>query len=182
MRPLGCLAAALVQFCFFAAGTRTEGGLQLQETIPLPGVEGRIDHMDIDAAAERLFVCALGNNTLEVIDLRQKKRIHSITGLQSPQGVAYLAGLDRIFVANEKNGVCTFYDGKSYQPVGEVSLRDDADNVRYDPSAKRIYAGFGSGEIAIISDGDGKSVGSVKLAAHPEAFALEKKGRRIFVN
>ena len=148
----------------------------------MPGVEGRIDHMDFDAAGERLFVCALGNNSLEVIDRRQNKRVHSITGLGSPQGVVYLPGLDRIFVANDKGGVCKFYDGKSYQLVGELNLGDDADNVRYDASAERIYTGFGSGGIAVISAAEGKSVGSIKLAGHPEAFTLEKKGRRIFVN
>ena len=183
MRGLFCFGALLVELCFCAASARAEDGtLQLKETIPLAGVEGRIDHMDFDAAGERLFVCALGNNTLEVIDLRQNKRVHSITGLGSPQGVAYLPGLDRIFVANDQGGLCKFYDGKSYEPVGELNLGDDADNVRYDASAKRIYTGFGSGGIAVINAQDGKSVGSIKLAGHPEAFALEKQGRRIFVN
>jgi len=61
-------------------------------------------------------------------------------------------------------------------------LKDDADNVRYDSATKRIYVGFGSGGIAIINSADGKQIGSIKLAAHPEAFELEKNGRRIFVN
>jgi len=165
-----------------AAAPAEKPTLQLKETISLPGVDGRIDHMDFDAAGERLFVCALGNNSLEVIDLRQNKRVHSITGLGSPQGVAYLPELDRIFVANDKGGICKFYDGKSYEPVRELNLGDDADNVRYDVSAKRIYVGFGGGGIAVISAGNGKPVASIKLAAHPEAFALEKQGRRIFVN
>src|SRR5436190_8070096 len=183
MRGLFCFGALLVELCFCVARASAEGGtLQLKETIPLPGVEGRLDHMDFDAAGERLFVCALGNNSLEIIDLRQNKRVHSLTGLGSPQGVAHLPGLDRILVANDKGGICKFYDGKSYEPVGELNLGDDADNVRYDASAKRIYTGFGSGGIAIISAADGKSVGSIKLAAHPEAFALEKQGRRIFAN
>ena len=49
-------------------------------------------------------------------------------------------------------------------------------------AAKKIYVGFGSGGIAIINASDGKQVGSIKLSAHPEAFQLEKKGSRIFVN
>jgi hypothetical protein len=48
--------------------------------------------------------------------------------------------------------------------------------------SKRIYVGFGSGGIGIINAVDGKQIGSVKLAAHPEAFELEKQGQRIFVN
>jgi DNA-binding beta-propeller fold protein YncE len=159
-----------------------DAGIELKQTIPLPGVEGRIDHFAFDPAAERLFVCALGNNSLEVVDLRKGERIHSITGLGSPQGIAYIAELNRLFVANDKDGICKIYDAKSFQPIGELSLNDDADNVRYDEATKTIYVGFGSGGIAIINATDAKQIGSIKLSAHPEAFELEKNGKRIFVN
>jgi DNA-binding beta-propeller fold protein YncE len=183
MRPLFFQSALLVAFCSFTIVAHgKEATLQLKQTISLPGVEGRIDHMELDAAGERLFVCALGNNTVEVLDLRKGERIHSITGLGAPQGIVYIPQLDRIFVANDKGGVCKIYDGKSYQPVGEINFKDDADNVRYDDSSKRIYVGFGSGGIGIVSASEGKTAGSIKLAAHPEAFELEKQGHRIFVN
>jgi DNA-binding beta-propeller fold protein YncE len=156
--------------------------LKLKQTIPLSGVEGRIDHFTFDPAGERLFVCALGNNTVEVLDLRKGDRIHSITGLGAPQGIAYIPELDRIFVANDKGGICKIYDGKSFQVVGELNFKDDADNVRYHEPTKKIYVGFGSGGIAIINALNGKQVGSIELSAHPEAFALEKQGKRIFVN
>ncbi len=158
------------------------GGLQLKQTIPLPGVEGRIDHLDLDAAGERLFVCALGNNTAEVLDLRKGERVHTISDLGAPQGLVYIAELNRLFIANDKGGVCKIYDAKSYQNVGEIDLKDDADNVRYDSATKKIYVGFGSGGIAIVNALDGKQISSIKLSAHPEAFELEKNGKRIFVN
>jgi len=129
-----------------------------------------------------LFVCALGNNSVEVLDLRKGQRIHSITGLGAPQGIAYVPESDRIFVANDKGGVCRIYDGKSFEPVGELNFKEDADNVRYDEAAKKIYLGFGSGGIGIIDAIEGKQLGSIKLAAHPEAFEIEKQGSRIFVN
>jgi DNA-binding beta-propeller fold protein YncE len=156
--------------------------LKLKQTIPLPGVEGRIDHFAFDPAGDRLFVCALGNNTVEVLDLRKGERVRSITGLGAPQGVAYVQEFDRLFVANDKGGICRIYDGKSFQTVGEVNFEDDADNVRYDEATKKIYIGFGSGGIAAVNAPDGKQVGSIKLNAHPEAFQLEKNGSRIFVN
>jgi WD40 repeat protein len=156
--------------------------LKLKQTIPLPGVEGRIDHFTFDPAGERLFVCALGNNTVEVLDLRKGERIHSVTGLGAPQGVAYVPEVNRLFVANDKDGICKIYDGKSFQVVGELNLKDDADNVRYDEATKKIYVGFGSGGIAVVNARDGKQLGSIKLSAHPEAFQLEKNGNRIFVN
>ena len=156
--------------------------LQLTQTIRLPGVEGRIDHMELDATSDRLFVCALGNNTVEVLDLRKGERIHSITGLGAPQGIAYIPELNRIFVANDKGGICKIYDGKSFQAVGRLDFKDDADNVRYDSPTKKIYVGFGSGGIGVVNAVDGKQIGSIKLSAHPEAFELEKNGKRIFVN
>ena len=80
--------------------------LKLKQTIQLPGVEGRIDHFAADPSGQRLFVCALGNNSLEVIDLRNGERVHSITGLGAPQGVGYAPEVNRLFVANDRGGIC----------------------------------------------------------------------------
>jgi DNA-binding beta-propeller fold protein YncE len=176
-------AIVAIVFCYTLATIRAQTApLKLTKTIALPGMEGRIDHLAFDAAGERLFVCALGNNTVEVVDLRKGVRVHSITGLGAPQGIAYIPESNRIFVANDKGGICKIYDGKSFQAVGELDFKDDADNVRYDSATKQIYVGFGSGGIAVVNAPDGKQIGSIKLSAHPEAFELEKTGKRIFVN
>ena len=161
-----------------------QGGapLKLRTTVALPGVEGRIDHFAFDPTGERLFVCALGNNTVEVLNLQKGQRIYTITGLGAPQGIAYIAELNRIFVANDKGGIFKIYDAKSFEPLGELNFKDDADNVRYDGATKKLYVGFGSGGIAVVNAPDGKQIGSIKLSAHPEAFELEKNGKRIFVN
>jgi DNA-binding beta-propeller fold protein YncE len=167
---------------YLAAAESGNPPLQLQQTIPLPGVEGRIDHFAFDAGGDRLFVCALGNNTVEVLDLRKGERVHAISGLGAPQGLDYIPELNRLFVTNDKGGVCNIYDAKSFQLIGKVDFQDDADNVRYDNTTRRVYVGFGSGGIRIINAADGKQVGSIKLSAHPEAFELKKQGKRIFVN
>jgi len=177
-----CVAAALCCVGVAEIAAQSATPLKLARTIALGGVEGRIDHLAFDTAGERLFVCALGNNTVEVVDLRKAGRIHSITGLGAPQGIAYIPELDRLFIANDKGGICKIYDAKSYQTVGEIDFKHDADNVRYDDSSKRLYVGFGSGGIGIISAPESKTVGSIKLSAHPEAFELEKRSKRIFVN
>src|SRR6059036_2920132 len=183
MRPPILYSTLLAAFCLYPTAAHAEQKtLKLKQTIPLPGVEGRIDHLALDASGERLFVCALGNNTVEVLDLRKGERIHSITGLGAPQGIAYIPELNRIFVANDKGGICRIYNGKSFEAVGALDFKDDADNVRYDSATKQIYVGFGGGGIGVVSAPEGKQVGSIKLSAHPEAFELEKNGKRIFVN
>lgn len=154
----------------------------LLRTIPLPGVEGRIDHMAADTAGHRLFIAALGNNSVEVADLRQGKAIRSIRGMDEPQGVAYVPKGNRIVVACGGDGSVKVLDGTSYLPIKTLDLRSDADNVRYVPAENRIYVGYGSGGIAIIDPDSGIVLSTIKLEGHPESFQLETEGRRIFAN
>jgi hypothetical protein len=156
--------------------------LKLIQTLPLPGVTGRFDHFALDPKGRRLFVAALGNNTLEVLDLAAGQRLQSIPGLRKPTGVLYLANSDQIAVANGDDGTFKLFDGHSYDLVKSLGSLDDADNVRFDPQAKTIYVGYGSGAIAAIEAATGKQIGNIKLPAHPESFQLETQGPRIFVN
>jgi len=54
--------------------------LVLLATIDLPGVQGRIDHLAVDPDSQRAFVAALGNNTVEVLDLRANTHVKSLAG------------------------------------------------------------------------------------------------------
>jgi DNA-binding beta-propeller fold protein YncE len=156
--------------------------LRLVQTIPLPSVEGRIDHMAVDIKGQRLFIAALGNNTVEVLDLGAGKRIRTITGLHEPQGVGFIPEFNKIFVANAKTGACEAFDGSSFKSIKSIKFSDDADNIRYDAAARRVYVGYGSGGLGIIDGATGDQLGAIKLDGHPEAFQLEKSGPRIFVN
>jgi DNA-binding beta-propeller fold protein YncE len=154
---------------------------QLQ-SIPLEGVEGRIDHFALDVGRKRLFVAALGNGTVEVVDLTSGKVTQRIKNLPTPQGVSFAADFDRLAVANDKDGSCRLYDGTTLKETKIVDLKDDADNVRYDAAARRFWVGYGEGGLAAIDPESGKQLADVKLEAHPESFQLETKGKRIFVN
>lgn len=149
-------------------------------TIELPRVEGRIDHLAVDVDGQRLFVAALGNNSLEVADLTGMK-VKSVAGLDEPQGVRYLPALRRIVVANGGDGAVKFFDSGTFGVTSTAKLSGDADNVRFDAKAGRVYVGYGNGALAIL-DTDGKLIGDIRLAGHPESFQLEPAGPRIFVN
>ncbi len=156
--------------------------LRLIQTIPMPEVEGRIDHLAVDLKGERLFVAALGNNTLEVLDLIAGKLIRSITGLQEPQGVLFIPEFNKIFVTNGEGGTCDIFDGDAFKLINRVKSLEDADNIRYDAAAKYVYIGYGSGALGILDAANGKHLGDIRLAGHPESFQLEKSGPRIFIN
>ena len=156
--------------------------LTLVQTIPIPGVEGRIDHFDLDMPSQRLYVAALGNNTVEVIDLAIGTVVHHITGLKEPQGVAIVPDPHVLVIANGDDGSVAIYDAATYALVRTVSLSGDADNVRYDRDRRMVYVGFGSGGIAAIDPATGTVAKTMPLSGHPEAFVLESGGSRIFVN
>jgi YVTN family beta-propeller protein len=174
------LIIALLVLAASASGQATQP-LRLEKTIELPDVQGRIDHMSVDVKGERLFVSALGNNTVEVIDTKAGKRVKTINGLQEPQGVLYVPATDWLYVANSKDGRVRIFDGSSFAPLKTLDYGDDADNLRYDPDHRRIYVGYGGGALAEI-DEEGNKAGEIKLDSHPESFQLESASPRIYVN
>ena len=156
--------------------------LRMVQTIPLPKVEGRIDHMAVDVKGQRLFIAALGNNSVEILDLNAGKNLKSISGLHEPQGIGFISEFNKIFIANGKTGACDIFDGSSFERIKSVKFPDDADNIRYDTSRQRVYVGYSNGALGIIDAKNGNHVGDIRLDAHPESFQLEKSGPRIFVN
>jgi hypothetical protein len=156
--------------------------LQLVQTIPLPHVEGRIDHLAVDLQGQRLFVAALGNNTLEILDLKAGTRLHTITGLHEPQGVVFIPESNTIVVTNGQTGTCDIFDGTSFQHRNAVKLASDADNIRYDVATHTLYVGYGAGALGLIEATSAKHLGDIPLKGHPESFQLEQTGPRIFVN
>jgi DNA-binding beta-propeller fold protein YncE len=172
---------ALVLSTIFLVGQSVRDPLRPAGVIPMPAVEGRIDHLAVDVKGQRLFVAALGNNTVEVIDISGMRLIKSIAGLHEPQGIRFLPDRNRVVAANGADGSTVFYDGTTLAVVHTAKTSGDADNVRYDPKDGRVYVGYGNGSLAAF-DPDGKPLGEVKLAAHPESFQLESGGPRIFVN
>lgn len=167
--------------CFGVAFAQSGAPLHLEKEIALHDVSGRIDHMSFDPKTQRLFVAALGNDTLEIVDTRRGRRLHTIRGLDEPQGVLYLPSANRLYVANGGNGTVEIFDGTSYRLLKTLKLGSDADNIRFDTALRQIYIGYGSGALASI-DADGKKTSVIQLDAHPESFQMEANSHRIFVN
>jgi hypothetical protein len=129
-----------------------------------------------------LIVAALGNNTGEVLDVAEFKRLHTVTGLHKPTGALFLAESHRFYFANGDDGTFRAFDAAGFAPASQLGALDDADNVRFDAAAKLIYIGYGEGALGVTDAATSKLLHSIPLAAHPESFQLESHGPRIFVN
>lgn len=163
-------------------GAKADPLLQLEAKIPLGNVLGRIDHMAVDLARHRLFVAALGNDSLAVVDLQAKRLDRSIGKLPEPQGVGYVPATDTLYIANAGDGSVRLFKGADLSPSGRIDLGRDADNVRVDAKAGRVLVGHGEGALAIIDAATQKKIASVALKAHPESFRLDGNTGRIFIN
>src|SRR4051812_13141946 len=173
-------AFALVVASPFEANA--EDPLRLVQTIKLPGVDGRIDHFAVDVNSKRLFVAALGNNTVEVVDLANRSVAQTVHGLSEPQGIACLTGEGLVAVASGGDGSCRFFASDTLKPVSSLDYHADADNLRYDLSSQRLFVGHGDGSLGAIDAKTRSKLFDVKLAGHPESFQLERRGSRIFIN
>ncbi len=110
------------------------------------------------------------------------RRSQSLPGFAEPQGIAHVPEFDRLYVANGTDGTCRILDGHSFKIISTVELGDDADNVRYDEGAKRVYVGYGSGALAVLDAKTGAKMADIKLTAHPESLRFETGGKHLFVN
>jgi DNA-binding beta-propeller fold protein YncE len=158
---LGVSLMALVQ-------AQSAPPLRLVFSVPLPEVEGRIDHLAFDQARQRLFIAALGNESLEVVDLKTKT-VRGLKGFSEPQGAVLIPDTRRVFVTNGGDGTGVFVNADSLEVVRRVKLGADADNVRFD--SNRLFVGYGAA-MAVL-DAQGTRLMDIPLAAHPESLQLE---------
>jgi DNA-binding beta-propeller fold protein YncE len=160
---------------------QSSSALRQTTAIPLPGVKGRIDHLAFDAARQQLFVAALGNDSVEVLDTAKLAHLTSLTGFHEPQGIAAVPDLNAMAVANGGTGTLQLVDAQTFATRWTIAIGDDADNVRYDAAAKRLYVAAVGGLYA-VDPAAGKTIGRIAIDGHPESFQLETGGTRVFAN
>jgi DNA-binding beta-propeller fold protein YncE len=179
-KTIACIT--LLAWCAADPGRTAEAPLALESKIPLGDVSGRIDHLAYDPSRQRLYVAELGNDTIGIVDLKAGSVLRGVPGLDEPQGIGYEPGSDTIYVANGGDGSVRLFSGADFAPVASVALGKDADNVRIDRDAHRVYVGYGAGAIAIIDAVTRRHVADIPLAGHPEGFQLDPASDRIYVN
>jgi DNA-binding beta-propeller fold protein YncE len=162
--------------------------LRLVETIPMPQVKGRIDHMDVDVKGKRLFVAGLENGSMEVVNLQNGKWMRSIPGFKKPQGIVYVRSLNKLFVASGDDGMLRIFRGDTLELMDSIKLDLGPNRVVYDPQTKLVYVGYGGtdagkdyGEVGIIDAQTNKHVGEIKVEAHPAELLLDTSGNTLFV-
>jgi YVTN family beta-propeller protein len=155
--------------------------LALETKISLGAVEGRLDHLAVDLEHMRLYVAELGNNSLGVVDLKTQAAMATIGDLSEPQGVAYLAAQNAVYVASGGDGSVAVFNGDDLALAKTIALGTDADNIRIDAVSGHVLVGYGA-SLAEIDPTSGTVVSDIPLPGHPEGFQVERNGSRVFIN
>jgi DNA-binding beta-propeller fold protein YncE len=182
------------------AQCQSSAPLKQIQSIPLPNVEGYFDHMAVDIKGQRLFVPGEHQRTIEVIDLRAGKVIHTITGFGGdPRKTIYLPETNEIWV-DDGDATCKAFSGDTYELVKNIPLtgheldkdsRRVPDNGVYDPATHLFYLGDRAdglkkegvkGSIEIVDLKNGKLVGSIDVnGLNPAGLVLDPASPRMFV-
>jgi DNA-binding beta-propeller fold protein YncE len=176
----GVAILAMAGSALTQSNPRAAEPLRLETKIPLGNVRGRIDHLAIDLARERLFVAELGNDSVGVVDLKARKLAHRLDGLKEPQGVGYVPSTDTVYVANAGDGSVRLFRGEALVSSVRIDLGGDADNIRVNDD--KVFVGYGSGAIAVIDASTLTKSADLPLKGHPESFQLGGSNGSIFVN
>jgi DNA-binding beta-propeller fold protein YncE len=184
-----CVIVTLAYFVSFSLALAENGpALKLVQTIPLPEVDGRIDHFAIDLKGRRAFLAALAKNTIEVVDLRAGRVIYTLPGFAKPQGVLFVPKLNKLFIASGADGSVKTIDGTTLAVIHAASVSLGADAIDYDPRSKEMYVGSGGGDankeegdLTVFSVASGAQVAVLTTDAHAGSSVVEGHGERVFV-
>lgn len=181
--------ATLMFLCLSSiAAAQNEAALKLVQTISLPDVDGRIDHFSIDVKGRRVFLAALAKNTIEVVDLSAGQVIHTLQDFAKPQGVRFVAGLNKLFVASGTDGTLKTLDGTTLSLLRTDHVSLGADAIGYDSRSKYLFVGSGGvdagkepGDLTVFNARTGAQIAAIVTDAHAGGSVVEEQGPHLFV-
>jgi len=182
------IVALILGFSISAASAESEVPLKLVQSIPLPDIDGRIDHFSIDVKGRRAFLAALAKNTVEAVDLKAGRVIRTLPGFAKPQGVCFVPELNKLFVATGMDGALKMLDGTTLQVLHTAHVSLGADAIGYDPRSKYLYVGSGggdankeTGDLTVFNAVTGAQVAAIVTDAHAGGSIVDKRGRHLYV-
>ena len=145
------MLATLIGLLLPAAGRAEDPApLVLEAKIPLGAVTGRIDHFAFDPDRQLLFVAELGNDSVGIVDLKERKVLHRHHRAQRAAGRRLSSGNEHALCRQRRRRIGAPVPRSDFTPLGGIALGDDADNIRIDPWRNRIVVGYGKGALAVI--------------------------------
>ena len=188
MRKSFGLGLAVLATLVIQARAQDNAPLRLVQTIPIPKVQGRFDHIEVDVEGKRLFVAGVESGSVEVLDLGAGKWMRSIPGFKGPTEMCYVPELNKLFVVSRDDGMVRVFRGDSLELIDSLKLELGANRAFYDPASQYLYVGYGGklagfsySRIGIIDARSNKLLGDmIDQELQSSQILMDNGTRRIF--
>jgi len=130
----------------------------------------------LDVESQMAYVVNCHNNVISALDLKEKKMIGKVTGLENTDsfvGVGVDTGLKKVYAASDKIDMMPVVDAKSLEVVAKVPVGKTAMNVIVDSAAHKAYVmNRGSNTVSVVDTKKDQVVATVKVGTEPISAAI----------
>ncbi|HEY5060692.1 MAG TPA: hypothetical protein VII52_04100 [Gemmatimonadaceae bacterium] len=133
----------------------------------------------------QVYVSAAGAHEVAIIDDRTLEVTARVRDIRFPDGIAYAAGADKVFVSDEAGGTDVVIDPKTSTKRSTIQLGGEAGNTHYDSVSHCILVAVQTkDEMVAIDPVSERIVERYPLAGsdHPHGFTLDEPGRVAFIS
>lgn len=132
----------------------------------------------------RVYASTTGEHTVTVVDMTTLKTLARIGPIKYPDGIAYVPGVNRVFVSDEHGDADAVIDAKTNSLVTSIPLGGGAGNTVYDSGSGRVLvAVHEKNEVVAIEPSSAKIIGRYPVSGieHPHGISLDVPERLAFV-
>jgi DNA-binding beta-propeller fold protein YncE len=135
-------------------------------------------------ALHRVYASVTGRHELAVVDDRTLATVAHVGGIRFPDGVAYDAGENAVFVSDESGRADVAIDAARDVVLATIPLGGEAGNTHFDPKAHRILVAVQTrNELAAIDPASRRVTQRFPVPCdHPHGFTLDTRRNVAFVS
>ncbi len=133
----------------------------------------------------QVYVSAAGTHEVAIIDDRTLAVTSRVGEIRFPDGIAYAAGADKVFVSDESGGTDVVIDPKTGTKRSTIDLGGEAGNTHYDSVSHCILVAVQTrNQVVAIDPASERIVQRYDLpgSAGPHGFTLDEPGRLAFIS
>jgi DNA-binding beta-propeller fold protein YncE len=133
----------------------------------------------------QVYISAAGAHEVAIVDDRSLKILSRVSGIRFPDGIAYAANADKVFVSDESGGADVVIDAKSGAKRSTIPLGGEAGNTHYDSVSHCILVAVQTRNQLVAIDPVSEQIAQrydLPGSDHPHGFTIDEPDRLAFVS
>lgn len=140
--------------------------------------------VDVNPVTNRIYVAALGDNAVYVIDGDTNAIVTAVPVGVWPRGVAVDVDTNRIFVGNSESASVSVIDGSSNSVIDTIPVGSGpTEGMKLNPKTERLYVtNFSDNTVSVIDIASNTVVDTIPVGSHPAGVAINTNSNVIYVS